>query len=184
MPPSESASDSSRKELLVLPPPDSDREWYCIYTRPRHEKALARACRRENAPVFLPLTRRIRKYRSGRKERWLPLFRGYLFCLAGPEQRYDLSREQNLLSLLEVPGQEGLITELREIAKALEVSEELETVPYLKEGQRVEIKSGSFRGIVGVVERMGRDFKVYLNVHMVGRSVPLEIDAGSVEPVG
>jgi transcriptional antiterminator RfaH len=180
----ESTGESPPKKLLEPVPEDSDLEWYCLYTRPRHEKAVARVCRHENVRFFLPLVRRVRQYKSGRKERWLPLFTGYLFCCADPGQRYDLSREKNLLSLLEVPDQEGLITELREIAKALEVSRELETISYLKEGQKVEIKSGSFRGIIGVVEEVGREFKVYLNVHMVGRSVPLEIDARNVEPVG
>ena len=179
-----SVEEAAPEEVLELPGEDSDREWYCIYTRPRHEKSLARVCQRQHVRYFLPLTRRIRRYKSGKKERWLPLFSGYLFCLADPGQRHELSREQNLLSLIEVPDQEGLITDLREIAKALQVSDELETVAYLKEGQRVEIKSGSFRGIIGVVEKVGKDFTVYLNVHMVGRSVPIEIDSRNVEPVG
>jgi transcriptional antiterminator RfaH len=180
----ESPSESPPVELLTGVPQDPELQWYCLYTRPRHEKAVARVCRAENVRFFLPLVRRVRQYRSGKKERWLPLFTGYLFCLADPGQRYDLSREKNLLSLLEVPDQVGLVTELHEIAKALQVSRELETVSYLKEGQRVEIKSGSFRGIIGVVEEVGEGFKVYLNVHMVGRSVPLEVDARNVEPVG
>lgn len=172
------------EKMLPLADDDAERQWFCIYTRPRHEKALARSCRREGAKVYLPLVRRVRKYKSGNKERWLPLFPGYLFCLADPLQRSEISREKNLLSLLEVTDQKNLVMELREVAKALQVSRELETVSYLKEGQKVEIKSGVFRGIVGVVEEVGSEFEVYLNVHMVGRAVPLEIDARNVEPVG
>ncbi len=174
----------SPEELLPLADNGTEREWCCIYTRPRHEKALARVCREHGVKVYLPLVRRVREYKSGNKERWLPLFPGYLFCLADPMDRAEISREKNLLSLLEVTDQEKLVMELREVAKALQVSRELETVSYLKEGQKVEIKSGAFRGVVGVVEEVGSGFDVYLNVHMVGRAVPLEIDARNVEPIG
>ncbi len=171
-------------ELLVVPPQGSDVQWWCLYTRPRHEKSLARLCEQEKIPCYLPLKLSVHHYHSGRKERWLPLFSGYLFCRADPEQGYRLSREENLLSLLHVYNPEGLVEELRQIAKALSVSRELDTLPYLKVGQRVQVKAGPFRGIVGVIARVRRGFRVFLNVEFIGRSVPLEVDGRQVEPIG
>jgi len=174
---------SSGQDLLVLPPDGSGMDWCCLYTRPRHEKSLARVCDRQGIPYYLPLKRCVKHYRSGKKVRWLPLFGGYLFCCANPEQKYQLRREETLLSLLEVYEQEKLLEELREINKALAVSAELETVPYLAKGKKVRITSGPFRGITGTILDVSNRFRVMLNVTLINRSVTLEVDAGDVELV-
>jgi len=171
------------EETLTIPPERSDKVWYCLYTRPRHEKSLARACARGGIQHYLPLRRATRRYKSGRKVRWLPLFPGYLFCCADPEQKYQLSRRTNLLSVLTVHPQERLLEELREIRKALALSADVETLPYLAEGKRVRVAHGPFRGIEGIIEEVKRGFRVLLNATFVRRSVALEVDAADVEMV-
>ncbi len=178
------AQETSPDHLLATPPEGSEARWCCLYTRPRHEKSLAWVCEREGASCYLPLRTAVRQYRSGRKERQLPLFPGYLFCRADPEQRHTLKGHKNLLSLLDVYDQEGLLADLREVHKAFAASQELQTVPYLKVGQRVQITAGPFRGISGVVSDLRSRFRVFLNVAFINQSVPLEVDARSVEACG
>ena len=170
--------------LPVMPPQNSADRWCCLYTRPRHEKSLARVCRTKGIPCYLPLRKAIRNYRSGRKERLLPLFPGYLFCCADTEQRYVLARQDNLLSVLDIYDQQKLLDELREVHRALSAWQELETVPYLKAGQRVQITAGPFRGITGAVSAVRRRFRVFLNVQFINQSVPLKVDARSLEMLG
>ena len=74
----------SSDDLLIVPPPESGLAWCCLYTRPRHEKSMAALCEQRGIGHYLPLRRVVRRYRSGKKERWLPLFPGYLFCCADP----------------------------------------------------------------------------------------------------
>jgi len=104
-----------------------------------------------------------------------------VFCCPDGEQRYCLGGADNLLSIIDVCDQEHLLRELREIRKALDVSAELETVPRLGRGKRVRITAGPFRGIAGTVWQVRSHFRVLLNATMIGRSVPLEVDAGAVE---
>ena len=171
------------QDMLIVPSEDSDVAWACLYTRPRHEKSLARVCWEKQIPYYLPLRRVIRRYQSGKKVRWLPLFPGYLFCCTGRYKRYELRQQDNLLKLIDVHNPEKLVTELREVRKALSVSEELETVPYLAEGKRVRIARGPFRGVYGIVKKEKRRYRVLLNVTLVGRAVELNLDAGDLEPV-
>ena len=91
--------------------------------------------------------------------------------------------EKNLLKLIEVHQQEKLVDELRQVRKALSASEELETAPYVKEGQRVKVTGGPFKGVEGVVEEVQSGYRVFLNVGFINRSVPLEVDAGQIEPL-
>ena len=170
-------------DLLIMPPEGSGQAWYCVYTRPRHEKSLATVWECQGVRHYLPLKKAIRRYKSGKKVRWLPLFPGYLFCCADLEQKYLLSRGENLLSMLEVHNQEELLRELPEIRKALAVSAEVEALPYLAKGKRVRITRGPFRGIHGIVEEVKKRFRVLLNATFLRRSVPLEVDAGDVQVV-
>ncbi len=176
--------DAGGPDPLVAPPAGAGRAWCCLYTRPRHEKSLGRTCAREGIRYYLPLRRAVRRYRSGRKVRWLPLFPGYLFCCPSTWEKARLRGEQNLLNVLDVQDQEELLRELREVRRALSVSADLETAPYLARGKKVRVARGPFRGRTGVVEELKSRFRVMLNVTLIGRSVPLEVDAADLEGVG
>ncbi len=169
------------EDLLRVPPQHSDLRWCCLYTRPRHEKSVAMQCYCQEVGCYLPLRRVIHRYKSGKKTYWLPLFTGYVFCVPSPEKRIDLSRDERVLSLIEVADQKHFLGELLQIYRGLEVSAELKTVPYLAKGRRVEIVRGPFKGIKGVVERAKSGFRVMLIATIMNSSVPLEVDAGDVE---
>ncbi len=175
--------ESPDEELFQIPPEGSDRVWCCLYTRPRHEKSVALTCRRLDVDLYLPLRRVVHHYKSGKKIRWLPLFPGYVFCRPATEGRIELSHAERVLSVINVDDQERFTDELLQIFRGLQVSAELDTVPYLAAGQSVEIVRGPFRGIRGVVERVKGRFRVMLIATMMERSIPLEADISDVEPV-
>ncbi len=170
------------EDLFCSPPEGSEMRWCCLYTRPRHEKSVALTCRRLGVDLYLPLRRVVHRYKSGKKIRWLPLFPGYVFCRPATDERIELSRAERVLSVINVDDQGRLSDELLQIFRGLQVSAELDTVPYLASGQRVEIVRGPFKGIRGVVERVKGRFRVMLIATMMDRSVPLEVDTSDVEP--
>lgn len=180
-PADEQLLNATEESLLCGPPAKPGLQWYCLYTRPRHEKSVAKQCIRLGADFYLPLRTVTHRYRSGRKSRWLPLFAGYVFCCADTDQHIELSRAERVLSVIEVVDQENFLDELHQIYLGLQVSPELDTVPYLAAGQRVEIVRGPFKGIRGVVEAVRGRFRVMLIATIMNRSVPLEVDAGDVE---
>jgi hypothetical protein len=53
------------------PPP---LEWYAVYTRARHGKAVARALERRGLPTLLPLYRALHVWKDRRRQVELPLF--------------------------------------------------------------------------------------------------------------
>ncbi len=179
----ENMPDRTGENLLRVPHPCCESQWCCLYTRPRHEKKVARACERLDVGVYLPLRRVTRRYSSGKKVYWLPLFPGYVFCRPTPGKRVELSGNERVLTVIDVPDQERFVDELRQIYRALKVSAELDTVPYLAAGREVEIVRGPFKGIKGVIEQTKGRFRLMLIATMMNRSVPLEVDIGDVEPL-
>ena len=55
--------------------------------------------------------------------------------------------------------------------------------PYLKVGQRVRIEEGSLAGIEGLlIQERGKD-RLIVSVHLLQRSVSVEIDRDSIRPI-
>jgi len=169
-------------DLLLMSPSGCDLDWYCLHTRTRREKRVARACQEQGVEYYLPLRRSVKHYGNRRREHTAPYFPGYLFCAATPGQRYDLICTGHLVRAIPVLDKESLLRDLQEIEKALRVSAELGTFPYLKRGQRVRITTGPFRGIEGVVSERRGQFRVVLNIDFIQRALAIEIDADGVEP--
>jgi transcription antitermination factor NusG len=67
---------------------------------------------------------------------------------------------------------------------ALQLCPAMAPFPFLRNGLRVEVRSGPFRGLQGVIENRARQGRLILQVTTLGKAVSLEIDASLVEPVG
>ena len=55
--------------------------------------------------------------------------------------------------------------------------------PCLSVGQRIRIEYGSLAGLEGVLERNGREHRIVVSVHLLQRSVSIEIDEDQVRAI-
>ena len=53
--------------------------------------------------------------------------------------------------------------------------------PYLKEGMKVRVRSGPMKGVEGVLTQVKNRYLLVLSVHLLQRSVQVEVDAEAVE---
>src|SRR6516165_9429264 len=87
-----------------------DDRWWCLHTKPRQEKAVARALRVSNFSYYLPQAVKVDRTPQGRKIRSvIPLFTGYLFLLGDQRARLEALRTDRLAKVLEVYDQEELV---------------------------------------------------------------------------
>ncbi len=154
-----------------------------LFTPSRFEKRAEAACASLEIPVHLPL-RAGRASKAGVRAA-LPLFPGYLFAVLTAGSRRRLVERARIARVIPVSRPELLLTELRQIHRALTVKPDLEAAPALARGRWVRVASGPFFGLTGVIadRRMGQGrLRLVLNLSELGRGVPVEIDAGAVEP--
>ena len=52
--------------------------------------------------------------------------------------------------------------------------------PYLTVGKRVRVRSGPFFGMEGILIRRKEKFRVVLSIHLIQRSVAVEVDEGDI----
>jgi transcription antitermination factor NusG len=157
--------------------------WHALYTRHQHEKVVAQALLGKGFEVFLPQYRTIHRWKDRQKELILPLFPNYVFIRGGLDRMLILVTTPGIHSLVSWGGRPANIPpeEIEAVRRLVESSLPVEPHPFLKCGDRVRIKSGPLEGIVGILVRKARGFRLVLSVEMLSKSAAVEVDVAIVE---
>lgn len=160
-----------------------DGRWWVLHTKPRNEKALAGDLERQGIDHYLPLVRSERRYGKRRVRVDLPLFAGYVFMCGDPDDRYTALRTKRVANVIAVEDQERLKFDLRQVHQVVESDEPVDIYPGLQCGRRCRIRSGSLRGLEGVVVRRVGAARIYIEAAILGQSAVVEIDNALLEPL-
>src|SRR3954452_8105141 len=96
------------------------RAWWCLHTKPRQEKALARELSLQKIPFYLPQVVHEDRTPQGRKTRSvIPLFTSYLFLLGDERDRLEALKGNRLVNILDVADQAAIAHDLRQIHQML-----------------------------------------------------------------
>jgi transcription antitermination factor NusG len=165
-------------------PDDATHTWWCLHTKPRQEKAIARELRKAGVAYFLPQAKKSGHTPKGRRiESVVPLFAGYMFVRGKQEDRQVALRGNRIVAILEVADQTLLEHDLRQINtminSGLIVTEET-TVPV---GTTVRVASGPLTGVVGKVIKRANGDQFVAVVQFLGRGATVLLQDWQVERV-
>jgi transcription antitermination factor NusG len=144
---------------------------------------VATALEGKGYTVYLPLYRK--RVRTQAKYISLPLMPGYVLS------RIDLTRR---LPILTTPGVVGIISfgnafipiaehEIEAVQRVEQSGIASIPCPYLREGDRVRITEGALEGVEGLLLQSKTECRVVVSIELLQRSVSVEIDRRSVEPL-
>ena len=157
--------------------------WYVLYVRSRQEKVLAEDLSARGIAHYLPLVRQKKYYGKRRFDVELPLFPGYVFLKGSVDDVYLADRTKRVTCIIPVQDQSRLEWELRNIRLALSRDAVLRPYPKVVVGTRVEIRSGPFTGLCGVVEQFRKHERLILQVKILGQASSLDLDGAEVAPL-
>jgi transcription antitermination factor NusG len=189
---------SSSEAMPILPaepdlyPPDlweeghphsgTEGRWWCLHAKPRQEKAAARDLRARGVAFYLPQVVREDRTPQGRKIRSIvPLFTSYLFLHGSDHDRLEALRGNRLANILEVPDQDRLAHDLRQIHQMLSSGLAVVPEPVMPVGARVRIKTGPLTGMEGTVMRRGKRDQFVAVVQFLGRGATVDLEDWQVE---
>lgn len=157
--------------------------WYAVYTRHQHEKAVARVLENKGFTTFLPLYQEPRRWRDRVKLLSLPLFPCYVFVKGGLERRLDILTTPGIFSFVLSAGEPAPIpfVEMNAIRRGLEVDARPIPHPFLKVGDWVRVRSGPLKQIRGILVRNKGRYRLVLSVEILGKAASFEIDMSCVE---
>jgi transcription antitermination factor NusG len=158
-------------------------QWWCLHTKPRQEKAVARDLRGAKVGFYLPQVNNVSRTPQGRKvNSVLPLFAGYVFLRGDETDRMHAIRGNRLVRVLEIFDQKAVDLDLRRIhtflSSGLPVFAEARVLP----GMAVKIKSGPLAGLEGTVVRRGNGDHFVAMVQFLSRGASVELQDWQVEP--
>ncbi len=158
--------------------------WYAAHTNPRHEKTVQQLMEGYHIECFLPLYRSVRRWKDRRKELELPLFPGYIFVHIPLKDRLEALRIPGVVQFVSFQGKPARLpdSEIEGLRNGLARTSGFEPHPYLTVGRKVRVRSGPFFGMEGILIRRKEKFRVVLSIHLIQRSVAVEVDEGDVAP--
>lgn len=173
--------------------------WFVAHVKPGQEKRLAaelEATRFDGMgdplpPIdyYLPLVRRRVKVRGTYQEGESVLFPQYLFFAGQVDDqgfcraRYEALMTHRICAVLPIANQAKFVNQLRAVQIAIEENPKI-GIAHIQPGQHCRITGGPFIGREGYCERIRENratFTVFLRIDVLGASVPVEVDAQSVE---
>jgi transcription antitermination factor NusG len=168
--------------------PAAEAPWYVLWTHSHCEALVEQQLEGRGLHPYLP---RIDAWsvRAGQRRRIsVPMFPGYLFLhdVLDRAAHVEVLKARGLVRVLgerwdrpaEVPA--GEVEAIARLA-----SSRLSTFahPYLREGRRVRIVTGPLAGVEGILAEVRRDRGLLvISVHLLQRSVAVQVDCAQVEP--
>jgi transcription antitermination factor NusG len=164
--------------------PTGDNHWWCLHTKPRQEKAIARELRKVGVAYYLPQAKRETRTPQGRRiESVVPLFPGYMFLKGSNTDRLVALRGNRIVAILEVVDQKSLHRDLRQIHTMINSGLVVTEEPTVPVGTTVRVTSGPLTGVVGkVIKRANRDHFVAI-VRFLSRGATVVLQDWQVERV-
>jgi transcription antitermination factor NusG len=161
--------------------------WFAVYTKSRHEKALEDELGKKKNETFLPVRRVVRHWSDRKKIIEDPLFKSYLFVKVFWRDRWSVLNTHGAVRFVTTGLSHGPIEvperELLTIKNFIDGEMNVDPFPYLKEGERVYIKSGPFKGAEGFIVRKDRNCRLVISLDMLMQSVSVVIDEALIEKV-
>ncbi len=168
-----------------LPAAYVEPRWYAAYTCANHEKRVAEQLEGRTVEYFLPLYKSVRRWKDRRVELQLPLFPGYVFVRLPLRDRLRVLEVPSVARLVGFNGTPTALDdeEVERLRRALAHGVRAEPHPFLKVGRRVRITAGPLAGREGILVRRKGNLRVVLSVDLIQRSILVQIDSASLEPV-
>jgi transcription antitermination factor NusG len=173
-------TDSAREErAMSFWPTDA---WYAIHVTCKSEKTVESLLQYKGYEPFVPRYLSRKRWSDRLKTVELPLFPGYVFVRAlemgvgglvcstpGVKRVVGFGGRPSAIPDSEI----DVVRRLTFLGKAL-------PVPYLRIGQRVEIRDGPFAGIIGIIRKTKDRASIIVSIELISRSICVEVDESQI----
>lgn len=159
------------------------KNWYALYTRPRHEKKAFDILIEKGEEAYLPLLKQKRQWKNRKKEVELPLFNSYLFCYFDYKDRFDILQTHGIIKIINFKGIPAVVPEwqIEALKTMLANPESLRMENYFRQGDLVEVMSGPFMGLKGTVATIKGESRLIVTIDGIMQTLSVEMDKSYLE---
>ncbi|MBK8944049.1 MAG: UpxY family transcription antiterminator [Ignavibacteriae bacterium] len=159
------------------------KNWYAMYTKPRHEFKSVTQLNAAGIENYLPTITKTRQWSDRKKKVDFPLFSGYIFVHGNERDRLIALEQQSVVRSIFFEGKPAIVPDwqIENLKKMLERGTDISVTETLAIGSRVKIISGPFKDVEGIVyENANQDKILAITIDLLRRSVIVKIPKESV----
>jgi transcription antitermination factor NusG len=161
--------------------------WKAIYTKPRHEKKVAKLLENKGIEVYCPLQEVVRQWSDRKKKIKDPLFKSYVFVRCHDAEELSVLQTAGVVAFVRYLRKVATIrdSEIQAIREFLSGYENvrIEQLSDWKVGDSVEVTEGSMKGRTGEIAGF-QGSKARLVIAELGLQLIAEVPLGQLEKLG
>ena len=162
-----------------------ERKWYAAYTLPQNEYSVVKHLKIRQIESFIPTWESTHVWKNRQRVTIVqPLFPSYVFVRIHATERSKLFGIPGVVRI--VGNSHGPIpildTEI-EFLRSDFCRQRVEPYNDLVVGEKVRIKSGSMRGVQGVLVRKNCSLRFVVTLELINQRAAIEVDADELESV-
>jgi len=162
-----------------------EKKWHAVFTFPKNEKSAMRQLELREIEAFLPTYEAMKLWKNRQRVKTVvPLFPTYLFVNIGKNERARVLQSPGVIHIVGSNRQDASIATCEiELLRSSVQGRSVEPYRELLVGKTVRIKSGSMKGVEGVLVRKGNGMRFVLNLKLINQYAAIEIGAEDLERV-
>ena len=153
-------------------------KWIAVYTKPRHEKIVAKDLERNGVKVYLPLMKERRKWSDRKKWVEFPLFKSYIFVSINSNNHLPIFETKGIVRIIKFGDSIATVrnNEIAGIKMMIDGGYNPISTDYFIKGDPVKVKDGPLRGIEGEVVRIDENDRLLLRINAIKHSVSVKVN--------
>jgi transcription antitermination factor NusG len=162
-----------------------ERNWFAVFTVPQNEQSVVRQLELRQVESFLPTWESVRVWKNRQRVKIIhPLFPTYVFAKIQAGERSSILRAPGVLRI--IGNRHGPIpipaSEL-EFLRSDFCRRRVEPYQDLVVGAKVRIKSGSMKGVQGILVRKKNSLRFVMTLELINQHAAIEVAPDELEAV-
>lgn len=159
-------------------------KWYPVYTYPRAEKKAYLALTKKGIETYLPLHRQLKQWSDRKKWSEEPFIRSYLFVHIRESEQTEVLMTKGIARFLYFSGKIAQMPDrqIEELKLLMASPYELEvTAEDLQPGEKIRIKAGPLKGLVGEMISYRSQKQLVLRLENLEYSIIVNVAAALID---
>lgn len=160
-----------------------NKNWYPLYTKPRHEFKAEQQLKSCGIEYYLPTVIRVKQWSDRKKKIKEPLFNGYIFIRGSEKERLIALEQFAIVRSIFFEGKPAIVPDwqIENLKIMMEKGYDVTVTEQLKIGSHVKIISGPFKDVEGIVyENSNQEKMLAITIDLLRRSVIVKIPRDSI----
>ena len=162
-------------------------DWFLAWVKFKEETILASRLEQLGIDYYLPLVQRTTRRFGKRQTELRPLFPGYLALAGDQNSRYEAIQTAHTMRVIPVVQREKFVRELESVRIAVTADPRIGQFKGIVKGRPCRVTGGPFMGYEGLVDEFikdGKDRRIGVKCHMMGRALVIDVPEDLIEIVG